>query len=88
MADLKKLAYIFGLGMACGYYGLTCLIFVLAFLTGSTSVIIHLNLFGEMSFEFVLTVFSIPFTVYAVKKSIDNERRCGTMRARLEGEAH
>jgi len=66
----KELFFIIGIGVVSGFYGLTCFVFVLAFLTGYTSVTIHMNLFGEFTFEVLITVISIPFAVYAIKETI------------------
>lgn len=69
---LKTIFFVFGLGVMCGYYGLTCLTFILAFLTQSTSVIIHLNIFHELPLEFVLTVLSIPCAIYVLRDIREN----------------
>ena len=79
--NIKEIMFILGLGAVCGYYGLTCFIFILAFLTGYNSVTIHLNLFGEFVPEVVITVLSIPCAVYAVKEAIrlkkaENKKVC------------
>ena len=66
----KELMFVLGLGAICGYYGLTCFIFILAFLTNSNSVTIHLNIFGELMLEFVITLFSIPCAIYTVKEAV------------------
>ena len=58
-----------------GYYGLTCLIFILAFIYGKSSVTIHLNLFGEASMELILTLLSIPCVIYVLKDFVDNKKK-------------
>ena len=74
---MKKmnLIYVLGMGMLCGYYGLTCVMFILAFVLGKPTVILHLNPFGELTVEFVLTVLSIPCAIYTVKESIKLRKR-------------
>jgi len=67
---IKDMVFVLGIGVISGYYGLTCLIFILASLTGYESVTIHLNLYHEMAIELVLTLISIPCAVYAVKECI------------------
>lgn len=66
----NEVVFILGLGVIAGYYGLTCFVFILTFLTGYTSVTIHMNLLGEMNFEVIITVLSIPFAIYAIKETI------------------
>ena len=66
----KELFFIIGMAVIGGYYGLTCFTFILTFLTGNTSVTIHMNLYGELMLEFIVTIISIPFAVYAVKEAI------------------
>lgn len=58
-----------------GYYGLTCLVFILAFLTGKSSVTLHLNIFGEASVELILTLLSIPCVIYVLKDFVDNKKK-------------
>jgi len=70
MTRFNEVVFILGLGVIAGYYGLTCFVFILAFLTGYTSVTIHMNLLGEMTFEVIITVLSIPFAMYAIKETI------------------
>jgi len=66
----KEVIFVLGLGVIAGYYGLTCFIFILASLTGYTSVTIHMNLLGEMTLEVIITVLSIPCAVYAIKETV------------------
>lgn len=76
MKGFKRFMFIFGLGIVYAYYGLTCLMYIMAFLTHSPTVIIHLNLFGEMSMEVLLTILSLPCSIYAIKvirESINHE---------------
>ena len=67
---VQELFFILGIGVVSGYYVLTCFVFILACLTGYTSVTIHMNLLGEFTFEVIITLISIPFAVYAVKEAI------------------
>lgn len=66
----KEVIFVLGLGVIAGYYGLTCFVFILASLTGYESVTIHMNLFGEMTFEVIITVLSLPCAVYAIKETV------------------
>lgn len=66
----KEISFVLGLGVIAGYYGLTCLVFILAFITGYTSVTIHLNLFGEFTAEVIITLLSIPFALYTIKETV------------------
>ena len=66
----KELAFILGVGVISGFYGLTCFVFILAYVTGYTSVTIHMNLFGEFILEVIITAISIPFAIYAIKECI------------------
>ena len=66
----KEVSFVLGLGVIAGYYGLTCLVFLLAFVTGYTSVTIHLNLFGEFTAEVIITLLSLPFALYTIKEAV------------------
>jgi len=70
LKNVKEIAFILGIGVISGYYVLTCFVFILAFLTGYTSVTIHMNLLGEFTFEVIITIISIPFAIYAIKEAI------------------
>jgi len=67
---IKEIFFIIGIAVIGGFYGLTCFTFILTFITGHSSVTIHMNLYGELMLEFVITVISIPFAVYAMKEAI------------------
>lgn len=69
-AKFKEIVFVLGLGVIAGYYGLTCIVFILASLTGYSSVTIHLNLFGEMTAEVIITILSLPCAVYTIKEIV------------------
>jgi len=69
--NLKNIIFIFGLGVAIGYYAITSLTMIIAFLKGGTCTIIWTNIYGEAGIEFVITIVSIPCVIFMVKESID-----------------
>ena len=70
LKNIKEVAFIIGIAAISGYYGLTCFTFILTYLTGHTSVTIHMNLYGELVLEFIVTLISLPFAVYTIKETI------------------
>ena len=70
LKNIKETAFIIGIAAISGFYGLTCFTFILTYLTGHTSVTIHMNLYGELMFEFIITIISIPFAVYTIKETV------------------
>lgn len=71
---LKDFLYVFGLGVMILYYGLTCYIYILAFIYGKSSVTIYLNNYGEFYAEFIVSIISIPCVIYVLKNIYEDKR--------------
>ena len=70
----KKIAFILGLGFMGGFYAITTIIFVFAFIRGGLITIIHTNVIGEATLECALALFSIPFVIFTAKVAIDRHK--------------
>jgi len=72
---LRNISFIFGLGTAIGFYFITCVTMILAFLHHGRTTIIWTNTLGEAGIEFVISLISMPCVVFTAKESIDLYKR-------------
>jgi len=70
-SKFRNILFVVGLGMAVGYYAITCVTMILAFQNGGVMTIIWTNIFGEAGLEFFITIISIPIVIFTVKETID-----------------
>ena len=68
--EMQRKIFVIGIASLAAYYFLTCLVFLITPLSGHSSVTIHLNLFGEMWPEIIITILSLPCAFYAIKEAI------------------
>jgi len=77
---LRNILFIFGLGTSVGFYFITCVTIILAFLHGGRTTIVWTNLYGEAAIEFFVSFLSMPCVVFMAKESIDlykkNKKGC------------